>query len=168
MVRFVISPAEEVVPDVEGRLPGRGMWLSAGRDVVNTAVAKGAFSKAARRRVVASPDLANLVEALLLRRCVELLGFARRAGQAIAGFDKVSDALRQGQVALLIQAGDAAAGGRSKMKALARTVPVAETLSAAELGRAFGRDGIVHVAVAKGGLAERLAAEMARLGGFRG
>ena len=167
MVRFVVSPDDVVVPDVEGRLPGRGMWLSAERDVVNTAVAKGLFSKAARRRVTIPPDLADQVEAQLARRCLDLLGFARRAGQAVAGFEKVAANLRLGQAALLMQAIDAAAGGRSKMKSLARSGRVAEVLSAKEIGRVFGRDHVVHVAVAPGSLADRIAQETARLGGFR-
>ena len=29
MVRFVLGPEGEMVPDVAGRLPGRGFWLSA-------------------------------------------------------------------------------------------------------------------------------------------
>ena len=70
-----------VVPDIEGRLPGRGFWLSADRDVVNKALAKNAFARAARRPVVAPGDLADRIESLLLRRCVELLGMARRAAR---------------------------------------------------------------------------------------
>lgn len=85
MVRFVESPGGEVVPDLERILPGRGIWLSASRDVLNTAVAKGLFSKAARKRLTAPPDLADRVERLLAKRCFDLLGLARRAGQVAAG-----------------------------------------------------------------------------------
>ncbi|MBX9634346.1 MAG: DUF448 domain-containing protein, partial [Magnetospirillum sp.] len=87
LLRFVVSPDGEVVPDLERRLPGRGIWLSARRDVVNTAVTKRLFAKAARRAVVVPQDLADRVEALLLRRCLDVLGLARRAGHAVCGFE---------------------------------------------------------------------------------
>src|SRR5688572_9647857 len=81
LVRFVVDPQGQVRPDVEQRLPGRGMWLSAERDVVNRAVAKNLFARAARAQVRAGPDLAFEVERLLARRALDSLELARRAGQ---------------------------------------------------------------------------------------
>jgi len=167
LVRFVVGPDGTLVPDIEGRLPGRGMWLSASRDVVNKALAKNVFARVARRPVNVAPDLADLVERLLARRCVELLGMARRAGQAVAGFDRVHAALAGASGGLLIEAADGAEDGRGKLRALERDVPVAASLSGEELGAAFGRERIVHVLLAPGRLADRLQAETERLAGFR-
>ena len=77
-----VAPDGTVVPDIGERLPGRGLWLTARRDIVAAASGKGLFAKAARAAAAAPADLADQVEALLARRCCELLGLARRAGQA--------------------------------------------------------------------------------------
>jgi predicted RNA-binding protein YlxR (DUF448 family) len=167
MVRFVIGPDGSVVPDLEARLPGRGMWLSAERDVVNTALAKNAFARAARRAVTVPGDLADRIEALLARRCIEFLGLARRAGQVVAGFDQVRAALADAPHGVLVEAADGAEDGRGKLRALAPALPMVDRLSGAELGAAFGRDRFVHVLVAPGRLAERLRIEAERLSGFR-
>lgn len=167
MVRFVVSPDGEVVPDVAAVLPGRGIWLSASRDVVNTAVGKRLFAKAARARVTVPEDLAGRVEALLLRRCLDLLGLARRAGQAVGGFEKVKSELAAGRVGLLLTARDAGPHGRAKMRGPATGLPVVELFESGELGAALGRDVVVHAAVARGKLARRILHESGRLAGFR-
>lgn len=171
LIRFVVGPDGGVVPDIGERLPGRGLWLLAKKDIVARAVAKGLFSKAARQPVRAAPDLAQTVEALLVRQCVALLGLARRSSQATAGLEKVRGWLRSGQAALRVEACDGAADGRRRLGGfgggLGAGIPVVGVLTAAEIGEAFGRERQVHVALARGRLAERLAREGARLAGFR-
>jgi uncharacterized protein len=167
MIRFVVGPDGIIVPDLESRLPGRGIWLSARRDVVNTASAKGLFAKAARRKVTVPPDLGERIEGLLLRRCIELIGLARRAGQAVAGFEKVRGELKAGRGALLVAAADGAADGRDKLRALAPALPLVAVLMTSELAEAFGRDRVVHAVLASGRLADRLLKEAGRLAGFR-
>lgn len=167
MLRFVVGPDGAVVPDVEARLPGRGLWLTPRRDIVERAVAKRLFARAARRPVTVPARLADLVESLLVRRCVDLLGLARRAGLAVAGFDKVGEAVRRGRVGLLLAAADGAASGRGKLAALAHEVPEAAVLTTAELAAAFGRERIVHAAVAAGTISRRLRRDLARLAGMR-
>jgi len=156
-----------LVPDIEESLPGRGFWLSAGRAEVAEALRRKAFDRAARRPVKVAADLAEQVEGLLVRRCGNLIGLARRAGQAVAGFEKVGGALRAGRVAVLLAASDGAAGGRDKIAALAPGLPVGTALSGEELGRAFGREFVAHGAVGPGRLADRLLADIGRLDGLR-
>ena len=168
MIRFVAGPDQQVVPDLEERLPGRGMWLSARRDVVNTAVAKGTFSKAARRKIEVPADLADRLEALLRRRCLDILGLARRAGQVVSGYDKVRTELKAGRGAVILAASDGAEDGVSKIGALAPDLPVVRVLSALELGAAFGRDHTVHGVLTRGRLAALLLTESARLAGIAG
>lgn len=167
LLRFAVSPEGEVVPDVEQRLPGRGIWLCARRDVVNTAVAKRLFARAARRAVTVPADLADRVEALLARRCLDALGLARRAGQAVCGFEKVRAELKSHRVAVLVEARDAAPAARARMGGLASGLAVVDLFDAAELGAVFGRDIAVHVSLAPGRLAGRLAEDATRLAGFR-
>jgi hypothetical protein len=167
LLRFVVGPDGAIVPDVAGRLPGRGLWLTARRDIVDRAVAKRLFARAARRPVVTSAGLADRIEGLLAKRCCDALGLARRAGLAVAGFDRVSEAVRRGRAGLLLAALDGAEGGRRKLAALGGDLPSASVLTAAELGAAFGRDRIVHAVVGQGPLCERLRVDLGRLAGLR-
>jgi ribosomal protein L7Ae-like RNA K-turn-binding protein len=98
---------------------------------------------------------------------VDLIGLANRARQAVAGYQKVRTWLASGRAGLLLQASDAAEGGRARLRGLGRgmcqELPVSQMLNAVELGGPFGRDACVHVAVAAGSFADRLVAELRRL-----
>jgi uncharacterized protein len=167
LVRFVVAPDGTLVADVAGKLPGRGLWLTARRDILATAVTKRLFARAARQPVIVAGDLADRVEALLAARCRDQIGLARRAGQAVMGFTKVAAALAAGKAGVLVAAADGAADGRAKLKALAPGLPLVEPLTGAELGAAFGREHIVHAALAPGRIAQAFVADAARLAGFR-
>lgn len=167
MLRFVVAPDRMLVPDLAAKLPGRGIWLSASRDVIETARHRGAFMKAARGAVTLPADLQSLVQTGLARRVVELLGLARRAGQAVCGFQKARDWVQAGRAGLLVQAPDGSAVERARLLG-GRDLPVITPLPASELGAAFGREHSVHVAVAPGRLAGMLIIEAARLAGVAG
>lgn len=172
LMRFAIGPGDEIVPDVENDLPGRGLWLTARREIVEVAAAKGLFARAARRPVSVPSDLADRVDRLLSRRCLNFLGLARRSGAVAAGYDAVTDWLRQGKAAILFTASDSAEGGGSKVLRLGRAaVPGLQVIAlfvATELGEALGRDRNVHVAVTPGRMTPRLVAACKRLAGYRG
>jgi len=168
LIRFVLAPDRRIVPDLAAKLPGRGMWLSARADVIETACAKGAFARAARGPVTVPADLPEFLRAGLSRRVVEFLGLARRAGQAVAGFAKAREWLVQGRAAGVIQAADGSVEERARLLSGARDIWVAWPLSAAALGAVFGRDHAVHVAVAPGRLAAALHIEVERLAGVSG
>jgi len=167
MVRFVVGPEARIVPDVAGKLPGRGIWVSASRSALERAISKRLFARAAKAPVLVDPDLARQVETLLAQRCLEYLGLARRAGLAVAGFEKVRERLQRGGVAVLLAAADGAADGRLRLRRLAPDIPLVELLTGEELSLALGRENVVHAALAPGGLAKRFLAETARLTGFR-
>ena len=167
LVRFSVSPDGMVVPDLEEKLPGRGLWLTARGNIIRRACAENVFSKAARRNVTVPADLPDRLAALMNSRCLDLIGLARRSGAAVAGFEKVRAALDAGDVALLIEASDGADDGREK---LARRAAGVETLSlwtADQLGAPFGRDRAVHAAIFAGGLADRLSREAQRCAGIQ-
>jgi predicted RNA-binding protein YlxR (DUF448 family) len=166
MIRFVVGADGMLVPDLGARLPGRGFWLSARADVLDTARGRGAFARAMRAPVNVPPDLPRMIQAGLIRRIGELLGFARRAGQAVAGYTKVRDWLEHGRAGVLVEASDGSLAERSRLLGAAKDLPVIAALAAAELGRIFGRDHVVHAAVARGRLAEALIIEAERLAGM--
>lgn len=167
LIRFVLDPKGNVVPDIAGKLPGRGLWLTAQRDILATAASKRVFARAAKASAVVPDGLEDRVETLLAQRCVEILGLARRAGLAVAGFVRVKAALTAGKVAVLVEAMDAAADGQEKLTVLAPGLPQVSCLSARELAAAFGREHAVHVGLGKGRLAALFIEEARRLSGFR-
>lgn len=166
LVRFAVDPQGTLVPDIAAKLPGRGYWVSANRATLDTAVKRKQFSKAARTAVAVPADLSDLVEKLLADRVVELISIARKAGQAIAGYGKVKTWLDRGEAAVLIQASDGSARGKSKLS----TPPDGRfigILTASELGLAFGREHVIHCALAGGRLGQRVVEDATRLAGVR-
>jgi uncharacterized protein len=170
LIRFVAGPDGHIVPDVAARLPGRGMWVTARREILERAVAKSHFSRAARASIEAPGDLPDRVEMLLVARMSGDLGLARRSGQLVNGFDAVARALAtRTPVGLLIEASDGAEDGRRKLLALVRDrrPPILDCLTSSELSLALGRENVVHAALKSGRFSERLSADAGRLGGFR-
>ena len=168
MIRFVIGPDRQLVPDLAARLPGRGYWLSARRDVLEAARTRNAFARAARASVSVPANLTPMVEEGLARRVGELLGLARRAGQAVCGFQRAREWLAGGRAGLVVQAADGSHEERARFLSGAKATPVAAPLPAHALGAIFGRDHVVHVVVAPGRLAEVLRIETDRLAGIAG
>jgi hypothetical protein len=187
MIRFVVGPDRQIVPDLAARLPGRGIWLSASSDVLEFGgTLEGvdrqkerqgdggyrhlvrAFARAARGPVSVPRDLCFLLQAALTRRIGECLGLARRAGQAVAGYEKAREALRIGRYRLVLQASDGSEAERSRfLSGVGPDLRVIDPLPGEALGRVFGRDYVVHVAVAPGKLAESLVVEAGRLAGLK-
>ncbi len=167
LIRFVVGPEAMVVPDIAGRLPGRGIYVTADRAAVDRAAAKGLFSRAARLQVKAPANLGALVEDLLARRVVELLSMARKAGQAVVGYEKVKDWLQTGKAAVLIQAEDGSERGKAKLRPPDGENRLISCLNSGEIGLAFGRERAIHAALAAGGLTTRVVEEAARLAGLR-
>jgi hypothetical protein len=147
MIRFVVGPEGDVVPDLARRLPGRGMWLKAERAIVEQAIAKKAFSRAARAPVKAAADLPQRIEMLLLDRVLEDLSRARRAGRAVAGFVKVEQMIGRRRAGLAIVASEADGDGLAKLEATG--IAIERLGDAALLGGVFGREQAVYVVVAR-------------------
>jgi hypothetical protein len=186
MIRFVVGPDRQIVPDLAAKLPGRGIWLSASRDVLEFGGLQEdgrqkekqgdgryrhlarAFARAVRGPVSVPSDLSVLLQAALVRRVGEYLGLARRAGQAVAGFEKAREALRTGRSRLVLQASDGSEAERARfLSGVGSELTIIDPLPGEALGRVFGRDYVVHVAVAPGRLAESLVVEAGRLAGLR-
>lgn len=181
LIRFVVGPGAVVVPDLDAVLPGRGLWVTGQRATVAEAVKRRAFSRGAKAAVTAPDDLADRLGTMLTERLINAVALARRAGDAICGYEKVRAVLRSGRASVLLSARDRQAEGARKMRALAQAmeaaVPMVDLLDAEQLGRPFGRADSVHAVIATGamtakvmGAAERLAhylgcAPIERIGG---
>lgn len=167
LVRFVVGPDDEIVPDLAGRLPGRGMYVAADAETLRTAVKKGHFARAAKQQVKVPPDLAERVEALLAARLTELVSLARKAGESVCGLEKTTAALVSGEAVLLLQAVDGSERERARLRPPAGENSLVTCLSAHELGLAFARDRVIHAAVLAGGLGDRIRDDALRLSGIR-
>ncbi len=166
LIRFVLGPDAQIFPDIMGKLPGRGIYVSAERSALEQAVKKGLFARAAKQAVTVPEDLLSQVETQLVRRIVDLVSLARKGGEAVSGYEKVKDWLVKDYAQVLIQASDGSERGKSKLSTPADGTFIG-WLTADELGMAFGRQTVIHVVLAAGGLAPRVVEEAARLKGLR-
>jgi predicted RNA-binding protein YlxR (DUF448 family) len=164
LIRFVVAPSGEVIPDLKRKLPGRGLWVSASHQAVAEAIKRHQFSRGFKRDVRVGPSLVGDTEQLLVRSAIDALAMAAKAGQVVSGFGKVEDALRQRQAQILVQAlihaADGAADGIRKLDALvrqntgindeSREIPVVTALTSEQLDLALGRSNVIHAALLAG------------------
>ena len=172
LIRFALGPDNILIPDVAAKLPGRGAWVSASRDLVEQARRKGGFARALKSPVNAPETLADQTETLLAKRCLDFIGMAKRAGALAVGQTQVEAAIREKPSLLLIEAADGAEEGREKLMSLHIGLwgvppPAIGCFSASDLAMALGRDRVIHASLLQERLAVALAAEISRLAGFR-
>ena len=171
LIRFVRGPDGTVVPDLLGKLPGRGAWVTARREILSDGLEKNVFSRAFKAPSTPMEGLLEEVERQLLKRCKGLLGMAKKGGLAVLGFDQVRAYIRKDEPGWLLEASDGAEDGRNKVhflaKAIYEDVKVAGALSSAELGVAFGREHVIHALLEQGSLSDAFSIAYQRLIGFR-
>lgn len=175
LIRFVLSPEGVVVPDIDRRLPGRGVWVSGIKTVVETAVRTNAFARSLKTKADVPADLALTVESLLVKRVANIFALANKAGLAIAGFEKVFAALDKGAVAVVLHGTDAAADGCSKIDRKFKAIqgsrgvlaPIVQVLTIEQMSLAIGRGSVVHAALTPGGLSKRFLEEAERLSRYQ-
>lgn len=166
LIRFVIGPEGQIAPDLAEKLPGRGIWVSADRAALDKAAQKRLFSRAAKQAVSVPDGLTDHVETLLAARVINLISLARKGGGATCGYEKVKSKLAGEEAQVLIQASDGSERGKSKLSTPYRGDFIG-WLTAAELGKAFGRQTVIHAALDAGGLTKRVVEDAARLKGLR-
>lgn len=167
LIRFVLDPEGRVTPDLAEKLPGRGVWVTAERALLDKAIKRNLFARGLKAAAAIPAGLAEAVEAGLARRLIDATGLARRAGLAVTGFEKVKARLKAGPVAALIEASDGSEQGRAKLRPMAADAAVVDVLTSAELGLAFGREFVIHAVLGYGGAADLVLRESRRLAGFR-
>ena len=166
LLRFVVGPENVIVPDLGERLPGRGIWVSADRDALQKAGDKKLFTRAAKMQVTVPEDLVKRVEMLLVKRCMDVIGLAKRSDRLVFGYDRVLEALERGGQGVVMIATDAG-GGLHDVLEDAKSVPVTGGLTNSDMGEATGKGVVSFLTIQRGGLAESLLRECERLTGFR-
>ena len=175
LIRFVVGPDNVLVPDVARVLPGRGVWVTCSRIAVKQAVVRKAFSQSLRRKIDVPADLAEQVEALLVRRAREALSLANKAGLVTCGFAQVEAAIVKGQALALVHAAEAAPDGAAKLdrryhavcRDLERSPAFSTELAGDQLSLAIGRPNVIHAALKAGGASDRFLREARRIRTYR-
>ncbi|MEM8688010.1 MAG: RNA-binding protein [Pseudomonadota bacterium] len=172
LVRFVLSPSDDVTPDLKRKLPGRGVWVSASRDIIDVAARKGHFARGFKHQAKCADDLPEMVSRLLYKEAISLISLCNRAGLVTHGFEKVSATLAKGQVAAVLVASDAADDGKNKIalkaRGAGRGVKLLTIFPRDDLSLALGRTNVVHAAVHKGDLADHLVRAAERYDSYNG
>jgi predicted RNA-binding protein YlxR (DUF448 family) len=169
MIHFCLSPEGAVVPDLRRRLPGRGVWVSARKSIVDQAARRQVFSKRFKTKALAAPDLASLVERLLEEEALQFLSIVNKAGQVVAGAFKVEAAIREGPIAGLIHASDASNHGVVKLDRLIAGQATARInlFSSSQLDLALGRTNVIHAALREGAASAAFLIRAQRLAYYR-
>lgn len=175
LIRFVADPEGGIVPDLARRLPGRGVWIKAEKAAVAQAVRANAFARSLKRQVRPDPDLPDRLERLLEKRVIEALALANKAGLVTVGFAQVDALVESGGARILVQASDAAEGGRERLarkqaaidRSQGRNSRSVTSLTTEQLSLAMGRSNVVHAALIQGGAAARFLDEAERLQRYR-
>lgn len=166
LIRFCVSPEKTVVPDLAAKLPGRGIWVTADKDLVATACAKGLFAKAAHTKVTCPENMDELIRTLFVKRLQSLLGLAKKSGLVVSGFEKVAEALKKGRAVCLLEALDAASDGLEKLDRLRAEVPMIQVLTSEQVSEALGAGLCVHTALKSGGVTDLFVAEAGRFAAY--
>jgi predicted RNA-binding protein YlxR (DUF448 family) len=175
MIRFVVSPDGMAVADLKRRLPGRGMWITASRQALRTAMSRKLFGRGFKRNVTVAPDMIETTERLLEQGALAALAIAHKAGKVAIGFAKAESALDRVRVAALMRAADAAPDGARKLDGALRrrvdldagTIPVISAFTSVQLDLALGRSNVIHAALLAGRESDTFIARAELLDRFR-
>jgi predicted RNA-binding protein YlxR (DUF448 family) len=175
MIRFVVAPDGSAVADLRRRLPGRGIWITATRQALRTAIARKVFGRGFKRDVRLAPDMIEATERLLEEGALKALAIAHKAGKVAIGFAKTEAALARARIGALIRAADAAPDGARKLDAARRRrldlgaaeVPVIDMFTSVQLDLALGRSNVIHAALLAGRESDTFMARAGLLDRFR-
>jgi len=178
LIRFVVGPHGEAVPDVKSKLPGRGIWVTATHEALGEAIKRKAFARGFKRDVKLPSDLIGRTEALLERAVIDALAVAGKAGLVATGFAKAEAALAHDDVVAVLHAVEAAPEGVRKLDGAIRrqdghrqgtgaAPAMIRFLTAEQLDLALNRPNVIHAAVLAGPASETFLARCRRLERFR-
>jgi uncharacterized protein len=176
LIRFVLGPGNRVVADLRQKLPGRGVWVTARRDMVDEAVRRRLFGRAFKAEASASTELGAEIDTLLRADLRQALALANKAGRVVTGFHKVEGAVQDKSLAALLHAAEAAEDGRRKLASQLRKrlgdaisgFPVVTDLSSDELDLALGRSHVIHAALVAGAGSDGFLTRWLRYRTYRG
>ena len=167
LIRFVVSPEDNIVADINQNLPGKGYWVTANRKIILKAINKNIFFKATKRKINVHQSVLDIIETQLKQKLINQISLCRKAGKAIFGFDKIKASIPKNNIGLLIQAIDGS--NREKRRMLTKLSPKSldSCLTGSDLGSAFGREKVIHCAILKSGFIENISFNANRLNNLK-
>ena len=166
LLRFVVTPDNQIVPDFKKKLAGKGIWVSNSKSMLKKAIDKNIFSKAAKKTVKTDSELVEIVEGLLKKHGLNTISLARKAGILLTGFEKVSESIKKNKAAFILEAEDAGADGHNRIMLLAKNLEVFRIYKVEELDKALNKVNTVHAAFLQSEMAKQIRNEFSKLEDF--
>ena len=176
MIRFVLGPAGEVVPDVKRKLPGtRHLDHGIPRGDRRRHQTQRFCPRFQTGRAGCRGSRRARTDQLIERAAIDALAIAGKAGTVISGFTRVEAAVGRDDILALIHAADAGDEGKRKLDAALRRqttgksseIVVIDVFTGAQLDLALNRPNVVHAALLAGPGSETFLTRVARLRYFR-
>jgi len=100
--------------------------------------------------------LLDKIEIQITKQIINQISLCRKAGAAIFGFDKIKASIKNDNIGLIIQASDGS--DREKKRLCNQSIPktIDGCLTGSELGKAFGREKVIHCAILRGDFVENI------------
>lgn len=173
LLRFVLSPEMEILPDLENRLPGRGAYTCTDKNCLAKAIEQRQFKRSFKQDVTVMPagQMVEFVRQQLHGRIIGLIGLANKAGFITGGGSMVMDALKgKKRPGLVIVATDVseAIGEKIIYSAAAHAVPHRTVVTKNDFGAILGKAPRSAIAVASGGFVAQLVKAIDRYKNFLG
>lgn len=166
LLRFTVTPDRLVVPDFKKKLPGKGIYVTNSRRLLQKAIEKNLFAKAAKQKAKVAPELDLMVEQLLRKHALDAVSLARKAGVLVTGLEKVLEAIKKDKVAFVSEAKDAGDDGHQRIVLAARELEIFRLFDIEELDTALNKVNTVHAAFLKGEMAKMVHNEFNKLADF--
>lgn len=167
LVRYVLSPQQQLLVDYRQKLPGRGVYTCCDVDCIVKAVECKQLQRGLKveQLQVGSDQVVNAIIETLLQRIENLLGMARKSGQAVSGSSAILNSLkRNGSFAFVLLSDDVSTGIASKVLTAAESqrVEVFQMFSKGKIGEILGKGERSVAALQTGKLANAIKLEVQR------
>jgi len=165
LLRFVLSPQQQLLVDYRQKLPGRGVYTCFDPDCVVKAVERKQFQRALKIENLALDKEALVTEiaAEILQKIENLLGMARKSAQVVSGGQMVLNGLKTGGAyALVVMSQDISEGVAEKILSAAQknNVDIFRALSKDRMGKILGKGERSVAALVPGQLADAIRHEI--------
>jgi predicted RNA-binding protein YlxR (DUF448 family) len=170
LLRFVLAPDRTVVPDLQQKLPGRGVYTCCKGSCLTRAAQKKQFSRGFKGEVLGAEAevLMRQVTEKLEERIAGYLCLANKGGKIASGSDQVLDKLKKGGVGILFVATDISVDIGEKFRGLAKIKGVAcmALFTKERLGELIGKELRSVLAVLDSGFIGSISLEMEKYRNF--
>lgn len=166
LLRFVVTPDKQIVPDLHKKLPGKGIYVSNSYGALELAVRKNMFVRALKKNVKVDGDLLQMVENILHKNALNAISLAKKSGSVVIGLEKVLEILKAQKTAFLLIATEADGDGLKKLRNWLDKMPVYRLFGVEELDEALDRSNTVYLAFQQGGMSKMVQDNFEKLSAF--